>query len=86
MRCMKKLLLCLICCLLPWIALAADTFPPASTPLIFGIDVSVYQGEIDWTQVGASGKRLAYIRATEGDAYEDPTFRRSPPLYLKVYI
>lgn len=74
---MKKLLLCLICCLLPWIAQAADTFPPASTPLISGIDVSVYQGEIDWAQVGASGKRLAYIRATEGDAYEDPTFRRN---------
>ena len=31
---------------------------------IQGIDVSKYQGEIDWQQVRASGVRFAWIKAT----------------------
>lgn len=77
MRRMKKLLLCLMLCLLPLSASAADTFPPSSLPLIPGIDVSAYQGEIDWGKTAASGKKIVYIRATLGDSYEDPYFRQN---------
>ncbi|MGC9349448.1 MAG: GH25 family lysozyme [Anaerolineae bacterium] len=39
-----------------------------------GIDVSRWQGEIDWSQVAAEGHRFAFIRSTIGDDYVDPRF------------
>lgn len=39
-----------------------------------GIDVSRWQGEIDWPTVAAQGFRFAVIRATVGDYYTDPRF------------
>lgn len=37
-----------------------------------GIDVSHYQGKIDWMEVQKSGVSFAYIKATEGTNYTDP--------------
>ncbi len=37
-----------------------------------GIDVSRYQGTIDWMAVAASGIRFAFIKASEGVSYADP--------------
>src|ERR1700677_3355012 len=42
-----------------------------------GIDVSHYQGDIDWHAVAASGVKFAYIKATEGAAYIDPSFAQN---------
>lgn len=39
-----------------------------------GIDVSRWQGEVDWNQVASQGYRFAVIRATVGDYYTDPRF------------
>ncbi len=39
-----------------------------------GIDVSKWQGTIDWALVRASGKRFAIAKASEGIGYEDPTY------------
>jgi GH25 family lysozyme M1 (1,4-beta-N-acetylmuramidase) len=39
-----------------------------------GIDVSHWQGTIDWAQVAASGKRFAIAKATQGRAYVDPEY------------
>ena len=39
-----------------------------------GIDVSRWQGEVDWHKVRAAGYRFAFIRATIGDLYADPRF------------
>jgi len=39
-----------------------------------GIDVSRWQGEVDWQKVRAAGYRFAVIRATIGDFYTDPRF------------
>jgi len=40
-----------------------------------GIDVSHWQGSIDWPSVAASGKvNFAILKATESKSYEDPTF------------
>lgn len=39
-----------------------------------GIDVSRWQGEVDWRKVRAAGYRFAVIRATIGDFYTDPRF------------
>ena len=39
-----------------------------------GIDVSHYQGRIDWSRVAASGTRFVFAKATEGRSYLDPTY------------
>jgi lysozyme len=41
---------------------------------IHGIDVSKFQGSIDWPEVRASGVKFAWIKATEGANYVDPMF------------
>ncbi|NNM72911.1 glycoside hydrolase family 25 protein [Enterovirga aerilata] len=41
---------------------------------IQGIDVSRWQGKIDWASVAASGKQFAFIKATEGGDHIDPRF------------
>ncbi|HTL31434.1 MAG TPA: glycoside hydrolase family 25 protein, partial [Tepidisphaeraceae bacterium] len=38
-----------------------------------GIDVSHYQGTINWASVAADGKKFAFQKATEGISYVDPT-------------
>ncbi|QQE80092.1 GH25 family lysozyme [Alicyclobacillus sp. SO9] len=40
----------------------------------YGIDVSHWQGDIDWAKVRQSGITFAYIKATEGTGYTDPQF------------
>ncbi len=42
--------------------------------LAFGIDVSNYQGKVDWPTVAANGVVFAYAKATEGTGFIDPTF------------
>ncbi|VUG06175.1 Lysozyme M1 [Paenibacillus polymyxa] len=39
-----------------------------------GIDVSRYQGNIDWKAVKAEGISFAFIKASQGQRYVDPTF------------
>lgn len=39
-----------------------------------GIDVSSYQGIIDWNKVFADGITFAFIKATEGTGWDDPNF------------
>lgn len=41
------------------------------------IDVSMYQGEIDWKRVAASGVKAAYLKATEGVHWNDPKFQEN---------
>jgi lysozyme len=41
---------------------------------IHGVDVSRWQRQIDWASVAASGKRFAFIKATEGGDHVDPMF------------
>lgn len=44
---------------------------------IHGIDVSKYQGKVDWRAVRAAGVKFAWIKATEGADHLDPEFRRN---------
>jgi lysozyme len=46
----------------------------ADGPTVDGIDVSKYQGTIDWNQVAASGIHFAFIRVSDGLTYKDATF------------
>jgi len=44
---------------------------------IQGIDASHHQGEIDWRAVAKDGQRFAYLKATEGGDFKDPSFPRN---------
>ena len=44
---------------------------------IQGIDVSRWQGDIDWAKVKDAGTRFAFIKATEGGDHLDPNFRKN---------
>jgi lysozyme len=41
---------------------------------IHGIDVSKYQGDVDWRMVAQSNVQFAWIKATEGGDHIDPKF------------
>lgn len=60
-----------LCSTLPLIGLAASA---GAQTLIPGIDVSHWQGTINWTQVKNSGIEFAFTKATEGVNYVDPRF------------
>jgi GH25 family lysozyme M1 (1,4-beta-N-acetylmuramidase) len=51
----------------------APAFEPAvaQTP---GMDVSGYQGSVNWSTAHANGARFAYVKATEGTTYTNPSF------------
>jgi GH25 family lysozyme M1 (1,4-beta-N-acetylmuramidase) len=48
------------------------TAPPASGGFVRGIDVSKWQGTIDWAKVWGAGYRFSIAKATEGIGYADP--------------
>ena len=41
---------------------------------VMGVDVSHYQGEINWKVLSGEGIDFAFIKATEGSSYVDPTY------------
>ena len=44
---------------------------------IEGIDVSHWEGDIDFREVKRDGIRFVYIKSSEGDTYIDPDFERN---------
>jgi uncharacterized protein with LGFP repeats len=51
------------------------TVSPAVAPSgVPGIDVSHYQGTLNWLTIAAGGTKFAYLKATEGTTYVDPLF------------
>jgi len=55
----------------PWDGRSPDDYP------VHGIDVSRWQGEIDWHQVAHGGVSFAFIKATEGGDHIDPLFEQN---------
>lgn len=48
--------------------------PAAAAPPLFGIDVSSWQGSVNWGAVKSSGRQFAFAKATEGQTFVDSTF------------
>ncbi len=44
---------------------------------VHGVDVSRWQGEIDWPQLRTQGANFAYIKVTDGGDHLDPMFRKN---------
>lgn len=51
--------------------------PASESTYTFGIDVSHYQGEVDWAAVTEGGVRFAFIKATDGINEIDPRFQQN---------
>ncbi len=50
---------------------------PSESMIYRGIDVSAYQGRINYSEVRNAGIDVVYIKASEGDYLEDPEFRNN---------
>ena len=48
--------------------------PSASEYPVRGVDVSAYQGSVDWQTLSAQGIDFAFIKATEGSSFVDSCF------------
>jgi GH25 family lysozyme M1 (1,4-beta-N-acetylmuramidase) len=57
-------------------ALGLPAAPPANAaaPTLRGLDVSGYQGNVDWASVAAGGASFAYVKATESTTYASGYF------------
>lgn len=49
--------------------------PPSGS--VIGVDVSSYQGDIDWEILSSQDISFAFIKATEGSSYVDPYFENN---------
>jgi lysozyme len=47
------------------------------TLAVHGVDVSRWQGEIDWAKLRMQGANFAYIKATDGGDHLDPMFKKN---------
>lgn len=52
-------------------------FGPSNLPIHNGIDVSIWQGEINYERVKNDGIEVVYIRSSEGASYVDPYYLRN---------
>ncbi len=59
------------------ISITCFAFGPSSSKIYQGIDVSRWQGTIDFSKVKKSGVDIVYIKASEGKSYIDPYFERN---------
>lgn len=55
-----------------YILLPQETAPPQWE--VFGVDVSVYQGDVNWPVLREQGVDFAFIKATEGSSLQDRQF------------
>jgi GH25 family lysozyme M1 (1,4-beta-N-acetylmuramidase) len=55
----------------PLVSAAATT---SSSGLVYGLDVSAFQGNVNWSAQKKAGAGFAYVKATEGTYYTNPYF------------
>lgn len=63
--------------LLLWNGVILFNHPSREQYPVRGVDVSSYQGEIDWAVLASQDISFAFIKATEGSSYTDPYFTRN---------
>ena len=66
-----------LCVAICFLAIPVMAFGPSSDVIYDGIDVSRYQGDIDFERVAASGVEMVYIRSSASGDYVDPYFRQN---------
>lgn len=51
--------------------------PPPEAPMLQGIDVSHWQGSMDWRKAADAGAVYAWLKASDGSTYVDPEYARN---------
>ena len=81
---------CIVFMFYMWI-IPVHAFGPSTNEIYEGIDVSVYQGDIDYAKVKSAGIQVVYIKSSEGSNFVDPYFEKNylnakaNGLYIGVY-
>lgn len=82
-RVLRVLLICIVVSVLAWGLLRGCglvLFPDQTDPRqweVWGVDVSSYQGQVDWDLLRRQGVDFAFLKATEGSSLTDPYFSRN---------
>ena len=66
-----------IACALLYTGIIHINNPSKAKYPVRGVDVSHYQGEIDWKKLSGEGISFAYIKATEGSSAQDRRFEKN---------
>lgn len=69
--------LCLAAVLGMGLGILGQSRAEAAEPVYAGIDISRYQGTVDFDRVAADGIDIVYMRAGEGNDYIDPEYERN---------
>ncbi len=69
------LFISLLCALLVYNGIILLNNPSEKKYPVRGVDVSHYQGEIDWELLASQNIDFAFIKATEGSSFVDPKFQ-----------
>ena len=72
-RARREQLWVLTACACVLIALVPASAPAAVTARAKGLDVSTWNGTINWTKVAGAGYTFAFGKATEGTSFADKT-------------
>lgn len=75
--CKKIVLLYLIIIFSIFVYIPSFAFSPSSNNIYEGIDVSRWQGNINFSLVNNSGISVVYIKSSEGRTYIDPYFEKN---------
>lgn len=67
-------LTCIVICACLYFGIIHINHPELSGYKVKGVDVSSYQGDIDWDELSEQGISFAYIKATEGSSTVDRCF------------
>ncbi len=67
-------LTCIVICACLYFGIIHINQPELSGYKVKGVDVSSYQGDIDWDELSEQGISFAYIKATEGSSTVDRCF------------
>jgi lysozyme len=59
-----------------WFGILHLPYPTRDSLPIHGVDVSHYQGRVNWDRIRAAGFEFAFVKASEGQTYSDPEFER----------
>ena len=73
----KKIFMAILLGIMILLTFQVYAFSPSSDQIYEGIDVSEWQGKINFKNVANSGIKVVFIRASEGREYVDPYFREN---------
>lgn len=74
---MKRFISLILIALLVCLPLTALATGPSAEPLYPGVDLSVWQGDVDFEALRGAGIQVVYLRAGYGSDYRDSTFERN---------